>query len=162
MASNREAAPFCVCAHSIDGSYGERGWYVRTVKTPRHHRHPSLASDVHGRKRRSAGFTLVEVLVAVMLINVGLLALVAASAVLVRQTNELRARTAANQTAINRLQSMGASACAPFAGSASSGALHEDFTAVLAGSRVRELRDSVSYLIGRQPHALILRTRLSC
>jgi Tfp pilus assembly protein PilV len=132
------------------------------VQTSRRHRQRSVATDLHRRIRASAGFTLVEVLVSVILINAGLLALVAASAVLVRQTNELRARTAANQAAINRLQSMGATACAPFGGSANSGALHEEFTAVLAGGGVREFRDSVSYLIGRQPHAVLLRTRLSC
>src|SRR5438477_7969799 len=63
-----------------------------------------------------AGFTLIEVLVAVMLIDVGLLALAASSAVLVRQTTQARARIAALQAASNRLETLAAAPCVAGAG----------------------------------------------
>jgi len=109
------------------------------------------------------GFTLVEVLLAVILINVGLLALVAGSAVLVRQTNDLRARRSALQTGTNRLQVLGAAPCAAASGDAS-GPLgeHERWSIDVMDHAVRELRVNVTFFSRGEARSIVLRTRLPC
>lgn len=109
------------------------------------------------------GFTLVEVIVAIFLIDVGLLALVGSSALLVRQTHELRLRSTAVRIAANRLESLGAAPCSGAAGSAvDARGLREDWTVSLLPNRVRELRDSVAFHVGARPSHVVLRTRLPC
>jgi Tfp pilus assembly protein PilV len=113
--------------------------------------------------RARCGFTLIEVVVAVVLIDVGLLALVAASAVLVRQTTELRVRSAALHAATNRLQLLGASACVATSGAAAGPlSIHEWWSVVLQPNGVRELRDSVTFSVGIAEKTVVLRTRLPC
>jgi Tfp pilus assembly protein PilV len=113
------------------------------------------------RSRR--GFTLVEVLLAVLLIDVGLLALVATSAVLVRQTNALRLRNAALRTATNRIQQLGAGSCAATSGFAvTPDGVREQWSADSLGTGFLDVRDSVSFLVGSASHAVVLRTRVPC
>jgi len=113
--------------------------------------------------RARRGFTLIEVVVAVVLIDVGLLALVAASAVLVRQTTELRVHGAALQAATNRLQLLGASACGAASGSSADAfSIHESWSVALQPNGVRELRDSVTFSVGAAVKTVVLRTRLPC
>ena len=107
------------------------------------------------------GFTLVEVLVAVLLIDVGLLALVGASAVLVRQTNALRLRNEALRTAANRLQQLGAGPCATTSGALSADVLREDWSATQQ-SGVLDVRDSVTFPLGTAAHGVVLETKLPC
>jgi Tfp pilus assembly protein PilV len=114
-----------------------------------------------GRPR--TGFTLIELLVAVVLIEIGLLALVATGATLVRQTTTTRARLAAINAAANRLQLLGASPCASTTGmsDAESGVI-ERWTADVQPNGTRELRDSVTFVAMGSTHAIVLRTRLTC
>jgi prepilin-type N-terminal cleavage/methylation domain-containing protein len=110
-----------------------------------------------------SGFTLVEVLVAIVLIDAGLLALVAGSAVLVRQAAEVRARSTALHAASNRIQSLGALPCAVATGSAGvTPALREEWSVALLANNVRELLDRVTFTAGRDTHTVVLRTRLPC
>jgi prepilin-type N-terminal cleavage/methylation domain-containing protein len=114
-----------------------------------------------GSRRR--GFTLVELLVAVVLVDVGLLALVTGTAVLVRRQNELRARAAAVRFASNRLQLLAASACAPASGSAPAAVgVTEWWSAESRANHTRELRDSVAFTVSGVERSLVLRTRLVC
>lgn len=114
-------------------------------------------------RTRRAGFTLVEVLIAVVLVDVGLLALVAGSAVLIRQTAEMRARSAAVRAAANRLQQLSGAACTPSTGSASgSFGVREEWSVRLHGDGVREVRDSVTYAAPGGRKSVVLRTRLPC
>jgi prepilin-type N-terminal cleavage/methylation domain-containing protein len=115
------------------------------------------------RRRSRRGFTLVELLVAVVLIEIGLLALVASGASLVRQVTTTRARLAAVNAAANRLQLLGATPCAAANGtSANSPGLVERWTADVQPNGTRELRDSVTFLAMGSTHAIVLRTRLPC
>jgi Tfp pilus assembly protein PilV len=118
----------------------------------------------HGsRRRRRSGFTLVELLVAVVLIEMGLLALVATGATLARQTTTTRARLAAINAAANRLQLLGAISCATTSGtSAGPSSLIEHWWADVQPNGTRELRDSVSFVAMGSTHAIVLRTRLPC
>lgn len=100
---------------------------------------------------------------AVVLIQIGLLALVATSGVLVRQLTTVRARTMAISTASNRLQLLGASRCGATTGSYSGPAeLVERWSVELQPSGVRELRDSVTFTALGRIHSIVLRTRLPC
>lgn len=114
-------------------------------------------------QRRKRGFTLVEVIVAVVVIHVGLLSLVAGSAVLIRRTTQVRAEVAALQTASNRLEALGAGSCVALAGSSvTSPSLREDWTAELRPTGLRELRDSVTYTMRGRARSVVVRTRLPC
>jgi Tfp pilus assembly protein PilV len=114
-----------------------------------------------GRPR--GGFTLIELLVAVVLIEIGLLALVATGASLVRQTTTTRARFAAINVAANRLQLLGATMCATTSGTTNgpSGVI-ERWSADVQPNGTRELRDSVTFVAMGSTHAVALRTRLPC
>jgi prepilin-type N-terminal cleavage/methylation domain-containing protein len=109
------------------------------------------------------GFTLVEVLLAVILISVGLLALVAGSAMLLRQANDLRIRRAALQAGADRVQLLGAGSCAGASGDASGPfGIHEHWSAELVGNGIREVCDSVTFSVRGEARTFVLRTRLPC
>ena len=109
------------------------------------------------------GFTLIEVIIAVVVIGVGLLALVAGSAVLIAQANDLRARNAAVSAASNRLQVLGAGPCAAVSGSeAGARQLREYWQVTLRDNATRELVDSVSFFAGGRQRSVTLQTRLPC
>jgi prepilin-type N-terminal cleavage/methylation domain-containing protein len=109
------------------------------------------------------GFTLIELLIAVVLIEIGLLALVATAASLVRQTTTTRARFAAINAASNRLQLLGATPCATTNGTSSGPpGVIERWSATVQSNGTRELRDSVTFVAMGSTHAIVLRTRLSC
>jgi len=112
--------------------------------------------------RARPGFTLAEVLIAVILIDAGLLALVAGTAVLVRQTNELRLRTAALRAANNRLQQLGSSPCQATAGAAAAAGVREDWVVAPRSDSVGDVRDSVTFQIGSASRSVVLSTRLPC
>jgi Tfp pilus assembly protein PilV len=113
------------------------------------------------RSRR--GFTLAEVLLAIILIDVGLLALVGSSALLARRTNALRLRNAALRAAANRLQQLGAAPCAPATGVATSAdGVQEAWTLVPTNGTVLDIRDSVTFSDGATTHRIVLETRLPC
>ena len=109
-----------------------------------------------------AGFTLIEVLIAVVLIDVGLLALVAGSAVLVQRATEVRARSSALRAASNRLQTLGSGGCTPAVGASTTGGVREAWTVTLQPNHVRELRDSVAFTVAGDVHSIALVTRLPC
>lgn len=116
----------------------------------------------HSTPRR--GFTLVELLIAVVLIDVGLLAIVDAGAVVVRRTTELRARAVAVRTASNRLELLaGTAPCTAATGAADlARGITEAWSVVIQASAVRELTDSVSYQSSSGAHSVVLRTRVPC
>ena len=110
-----------------------------------------------------AGFTLLEALIALVIINVGLLALVASTAVLIRQTAEVRDRSAAVRAAAKRLQRLGAATCAPTSGSAAGAfGIRETWSIAVQQGGVRELLDSVTYATPTGPRSVVLRTKLPC
>jgi Tfp pilus assembly protein PilV len=119
-----------------------------------------------GLERRAAanraGFTLVELVMALFALNVALLALVAGGAVTLRRTTEVRARTAAIEAATNRLQQLILTGCTPASGSASDRGLTERWTVVLLAPGVRDAVDSVEYTAGTFEKTLVLHTRSAC
>lgn len=112
--------------------------------------------------RARPAFTLLELLVALVVISAGLLALVGATTMLVGRQTELHARFTAGELAGNRLQLLAASACASRAGTASLPAFTEYWSETDAGASLRELRDSVTYAAFGTLRAFTLTTRLTC
>jgi Tfp pilus assembly protein PilV len=112
------------------------------------------------RLRRRLGFSLIELLVAVILIDVALLAIVQTTAVVVRRRNETRARSAAVSAAASRIEGLLASPCAAASGAASLASIAEAWSLQTLG-QTREATDSVSFG-ALAAHTLVLRTRLPC
>ena len=110
------------------------------------------------------GFTLPELLVAIVLIDIGVLALVACSTVVVRQADDLRRRGAAIRLASSRLELLGVLPCAATQGSDTSvPGLREHWSVALLQNGIRELSDSVVYTVsGSSRSGFALRTKLPC
>jgi prepilin-type N-terminal cleavage/methylation domain-containing protein len=112
---------------------------------------------------RRKGFTLVEVLVAVLIIDVGLLALVAGSAVVVRRMNAVHARAAAYRAASERIARLAAGGCRTTVGDTiapNNG--RETWSVELLSNGTGEVRDSIALVAGGVPTSVRLTTRLPC
>jgi Tfp pilus assembly protein PilV len=115
------------------------------------------------RRPAATGFTLVEVLVAIVLIEIGLLALTAASGIVIRQATLARARLAALEIARNRIETLAATPCAPLVGGVAPRAGYSElWSSRLHPVATRELRDSVSFTVQRVVGAVSFRTRTTC
>jgi Tfp pilus assembly protein PilV len=114
------------------------------------------------RLRLRRGFTLVELVIAVLLIDVGLLALVAGSAVVIKRDNELRMRAAAARAGANRLQLLSLGTCGSIMGSTTDRGITENWTAAARADGFRDLSDSVSYRFSGIERRVVLRTRAPC
>jgi len=109
------------------------------------------------------GFTLVELIVSVLLIDVALLALVAGSAVVVRRQVVLRTRLGAARIAANRLESLSIAPCADVSGTArNERGIVETWQATIGPASRRDLRDSVAYADGPDQRSIILRLGTAC
>lgn len=116
----------------------------------------------HAHTRRRA-FTLLEVLLAIILVDVALLALVAGSATLVRRSSELKIRGAALRAASDRVQVLSIAPCISTSGTAQGAyGLRESWTVAAANADIREISDSVAYVTHGTPGSIVLRTRLAC
>jgi Tfp pilus assembly protein PilV len=112
--------------------------------------------------RSRDGFTLVELLVAVLLIDVGVLAMVAGTGLIVRRQNAMRTRALAAQIAANRIQLLESGGCEALTASATQPGITERFSADPMANGLRDLRDSVSFTIDGAPRAVVIRSRMSC
>jgi prepilin-type N-terminal cleavage/methylation domain-containing protein len=112
---------------------------------------------------RTLGFTLVEVVVAVVVLAVGLLALAGTSGAIARMAGLARQAGASAVLAESRLERLRAAPCAigAVAGSAFAGAYREQWTAAPDGAG-RALRVIVSYEDGRRARADTYETRSTC
>jgi len=122
-------------------------------------------------KHSPVGFTLVEVLVAILVLGVGVLALVGTSAGVTRMIGRGKVETRAAQAASSRMEMLrlAASASSPpcsgpgFAsgGPVLSGGMAESWRVPPAG-RVRQVRVTVTYLTFRGPREAVLETAMTC
>src|SRR5262245_53232697 len=114
--------------------------------------------------RARPAFTLVELIVAILLIDVALLALVASGALVIRQANDGHVHSSAVRAAQNRLESLSAR----FPCMASTGhvigphGLREDWLVRLIVGGQREIVDSVRYPQSAGTRTVVLRSRTTC
>jgi Tfp pilus assembly protein PilV len=110
------------------------------------------------------GFPLIEVLVALLIFEFGMLALAATSAVIARDLGAATRRARAHAQASHRVEGLRGTACS--AGNVTAGLTHDGLTEVwrvdATGDR-RALADSVSFALsnGRRSH-VVLRAWLLC
>ncbi len=114
------------------------------------------------RARPPHGFTIVELVVAMMLVAVGLLSLVGASSILVRRRYEAQQRLEAVAAAANRVAQLSSAGCLPTSGTTgTSPGFAERWSVTPGPNATREIVDSVHF--GARPaHDVVIRTRLPC
>jgi prepilin-type N-terminal cleavage/methylation domain-containing protein len=109
------------------------------------------------------GFTMIELLVALVLTGVGIVATLATSAVVVREADEGRTGSIAVSTAANRLEWLRSHACIAENGRAAGPhGLTEAWSATLQPGSLRELEDSTTFMIAGSDRTLVLRSRTPC
>lgn len=115
------------------------------------------------RSRRS-GFTLVELLVALIVFDVALLAFAADVAVLVRLRGVSARRDTGVAAAQSRVAGLRANGCPnPVSGDTwPAPGIHEYWTVEAAPGGARWVRDSVAFDDQQAPTAFVLRTTLAC
>ena len=108
------------------------------------------------------GFSIVELVVAMMLVAIGLLSLVGANTVLVRRRNEARQRLTAVMATANRVAQLSSGPCVAVSGAADGSAgMAETWSVRSEPNATREIVDSVHF--GARPaHGFVVRTRLPC
>jgi Tfp pilus assembly protein PilV len=109
------------------------------------------------------GFTLVELVVAILLIDVGVLAMVSGTAMIARTQVEMRTRVAAAQAATNRIQRLIAGSCTATIGSAiGERGIVERWSVDLLSNAQRDVRDSVVFTVNGRERSVVIRSRAAC
>jgi prepilin-type N-terminal cleavage/methylation domain-containing protein len=121
--------------------------------------------------RSQSGFSLVEVLVAVMILGVGVTALVGSSSMTTRMIGRGKSQTQVAGVASRRLEALRVAAystsprctSAGFTsgGPVTTGTITENWVVPPAG-RVRNVQVSVTYRTARGPRTASLQTRIEC
>lgn len=104
--------------------------------------------EKRARRQRRAGFTIVEVVVAVMILSVGVLGLAGAAAIVTRMMGASEMQSDASTVAAARFETLRGTRCPLASGSASSAGINERWTVQAlgnAGYRMYEVMDSVTY-----------------
>ena len=111
---------------------------------------------------RGDGFSLVEVIVALVLLTIGVLGLAAASRSVVRMTSEAARIGAATALASARVERLRAGPCPGIAaGTAVAGALTENWSVTAAGE-ARIVSVTVTYGTGAGPRTRTLTAAIAC
>lgn len=113
-------------------------------------------------RQSQRGFTIVELLVAVVIFCVGLLALTSTSAVILTAMTTTKSRTIAAGVAQSRFDVLRATACASRAsGSATTRGIAETWTLARL-ARADDVTVSVQYLSNHQPRTETFRSFMPC
>jgi len=121
-------------------------------------------------KSTSRGFTLIEVLVAIVVLTIGIIALAGSSSSVTRMIGRGKVETRAAQAAARRIETLRLAAEAhprcsdpKFAsgGPVISGGLSQSWQVLETGT-VRRVRVAVTYLTVRGPRTAMLETRMIC
>lgn len=114
------------------------------------------------RQREKRGFTLVEIMVAIIVLSIGLLGLASTSAVVTRQIGGGAQMTLAASTAQARFEILRSMDCTLLSsGSASARGISEVWT-VTALTRAREVTDTVKFTTPRGQSVHAYRTMIPC
>ena len=108
------------------------------------------------------GFTLVEILIALVLFQIGMLALAATTMLAVRDVGAAHRRELARRAAENRVAIVRTSACdAPAAGTAEGPGIRESWRVIATGS-VRLVTDSVEMIFPGRRDTLVATAWVYC
>ena len=119
--------------------------------------------------RKEGGFTLVEVLIAVVVLGIGVTALVGSSALVTRMVGRGKSETLAAQAANQRIESLRVQAysttthCTALAsgGPQTTNGIRERWIVSVAG-KVATVTDTVTHRVARGTHTDVLTTRIEC
>jgi prepilin-type N-terminal cleavage/methylation domain-containing protein len=121
-------------------------------------------------KRSNSGLTLIEVLVAIVVLGIGIVALAGGSSMVTRMIGRGKVETHAAQVASRRMEALRLAAassprCTAAAFSSGGPAIHDGVTeswVVPATGRLRLVRVTVTYLTVRGPRSAALETGIEC
>lgn len=100
-----------------------------------------------GRNRSRSGFTLVELIVAMLMLTIGLLGLAGVGAVVLKQMKGGTYQTIAASIAQSRFEQFEGDPCASItSGSATVRGMTETWTTAAVGLRAMTIRDTVSFV----------------
>ena len=114
------------------------------------------------RRALRAGFTLVELMVAMMIFAIGLLAMVSTSAVVVRQMGDAKQMGLAATVAQNRVEQLYGGICKTgSSGTATTSGVTESWT-VTSATRSALLSVTVTYATRRGPRSKTYQSTVAC
>jgi prepilin-type N-terminal cleavage/methylation domain-containing protein len=122
-------------------------------------------------KRSSSGLTLIEVLVAIVVLGIGIVALAGGSSMVTRMIGRGKVETRAAQVASRRMEALRLAAaassprCAAAAFASGGPAIHDGVTeswVVPQAGRLRTVRVTVTYLTVKGPRSASLETGIEC
>lgn len=128
-------------------------------------RHQRVRARHAPRRRRRAGFTIVEVVVAVIILSVGVLGLAGAAAIVTRMMGTSEMRSDASTVASARFEVLRGTRCPLSSGAATSAGINERWSAAQLGNpayRMYEVVDSVSYQSRDGQRAQTYRSVVQC
>jgi len=111
------------------------------------------------------GFSLVEVIIAMVILTVGILGLAASTSAITRMTAEGGRSGSAARVAQTRFEGLRAAAivnCATVVAGTASGSRYAERWSVTTSGYVRVVTDSVSYNTGRATRYAVYSTNISC
>ena len=130
-----------------------------------------MNTQPESRSTAQGGFTIIEVMIALVVLSVGVLALLGSSAMVTRMIGAGRHSTEAVEVANSRMEQLRRAAysttppCthAQFAGGTSSGTgFTETWVITAAPNDVRVVSDTVTYATTRGQRPFVLTTRILC
>jgi type IV pilus assembly protein PilV len=115
------------------------------------------------RRARRSGFTLVELIVAMLMLTIGLLGLAGVGAVVLKQMKGGTYQTIAASIAQSRFEQLEGDACASVAGgTATVRGMTETWTVTTLGLRAKTVYDTVSYPSSSGTKKIGIHTVISC
>ena len=125
---------------------------------------PNSPQPLRGERSRP-GLTVVEVLVALMLVTIGLLAIAGSTSLALRTTLDAARRHAAAQRAVSRVAQLAAAGCDRAAGGADADAVRqvsERWTIVARANGFAIISDSVMWTSARGARSFSLTSAFTC
>lgn len=121
-----------------------------------------MSARVTTMRASRSGFTIVEVLVAILILSVGMLALVGSAAVVVRQTGTAARQTQAAAYAQSRFERLRASPCASLTGGADTVRGIVTAWAVTPVTRGNDITVTVSWPVAGEMRSRQYRSIIAC
>jgi len=131
-------------------------------KTPPVTSPPVRIIRVMTRRTARRGYTLVEVIIALMVFTTGALALAAGSAVVVREMHASRVRAEAGRLIASRLEIVQSTCPLASSGGETQGSVRSEWTVVPLDSNNVRVAGNVSYVLPRGPRAETYSTIVAC